>query len=239
MEAIKREITDYWTGRVEKFEALRMDELNSDMRRRWLDELNRYLPAGKGLDILDIGTGTGFFSFLLADQGHRVTGIDLTEEMIRGARRTAVRLELYPTFLVMDAEEPDFEQESFDAIVTRNLTSFLPNLPRAYEKWYGLLRRGGILINFDGDYHNVQADGTLPENHAHKDLTQAQNTAYAHISGALRAIQRPRPMWDLELLAEAGYRERRVDWDVYRRVYREIDRFFNPTPIFCLTAIKG
>lgn len=236
MEIIKREITDYWTGRVEKFEALRLDELNSNKRQRWLDELRRYLPAGKRLDILDIGTGTGFFSFLLAAEGHCVTGIDLTEEMIRGAKRTAVLLDLYPDFRVMDAENPDFAPGSFDAIVTRNLTTFLPNLPGAYKMWHGLLREGGVLVNFDGDYYYDQSGAPLPENHSHKDLTASQNAAYAHISGEMKAIQKPRPAWDVELLEQAGFRDISVDREVYRRVYREIDRFYNPTPIFCITA---
>ncbi len=236
MENLKKEIETYWTGRVEKFEALRLDELNSNKRERWLCELHRYLPAGKKLDILDIGTGTGFFSFLLAAEGHRLTGIDLTEEMIRGAEHSASLLGLYPAFLVMDAENPTFEPESFDAIVTRNLTSFLPNLPEAYRRWYDLLRQDGILINFDGDYHHGRSEAPLPENHAHKDLTAAQNAAYASIESELREIQQPRPGWDMALLAEAGYRECRVDRECYHRIYREIDRFYNPTPIFCITA---
>ena len=45
MNDIKREITDYWTERVEKYEALRVDELKSDKRERWLYELHRYLPT--------------------------------------------------------------------------------------------------------------------------------------------------------------------------------------------------
>ena len=238
MDGIKREITDYWTGRVAQFEALRLDELNSPMRGRWLRELRRHLPSGRALDILDIGTGTGFFSFLLSAEGHRVTGIDLTAEMIRGARRTAAQLKLSPTFLVMDAESPDFPPHSFDAIVTRNLTTFLPHLPEAYARWHGLLREGGVLVNFDGDYYFDRSDAPLPENHAHRDLTAAQNAAYARISDEMRHIQRPRPAWDMELLSRAGFRDCRVDRGVYRRVYREIDRFFNPTPIFCITATK-
>ncbi len=238
MENLKREIETYWAGREEKFEALRLDELNSDMRQRWLDELRRVLPAGRKLDILDIGTGTGFFSFLLAAEGHSVTGIDLTQEMIRGAERSASLLGIHPTFLVMDAENPAFEPESFDAIVTRNLTSFLPNLPEAYGKWLALLRRDGVLINFDGDYHYDRSDAPLPENHAHKDLTAAQNAAYAHIESELRAFQKQRPAWDMALLAAAGYRDISLDRGCYLRVYREIDRFYNPTPIFCITARK-
>ena len=238
MDELKRAIRDYWAGREEKFEALRLDEFNSDMRGRWLDELHRYLPEGRSLDILDIGTGTGFFCFLLAAEGHRMTGIDLTEAMIEGARHTAARLGMDPAFMVMDAEAPDFAPGSFDAIVTRNLTSFLPNLPEAYRRWHGLLREGGVLVNFDGDYHYARSDAPLPANHAHKDLTEAQNRAYARLADELKAVQQPRPMWDLPMLRQAGFRDIRVDRDCYGRVYREIDRFYNPTPIFCITARK-
>lgn len=238
MEEIKREIADYWTGRVNQFEALRMDELNSPKRQRWLDELRRYLPEWRPLDVLDIGTGTGFFCFLLMAERHRATGIDLSAEMIRGARRTGDLLGFQPAFYVMDAENPDFPEASFDAIVTRNLTTFLPHLPLAYRRWLKLLRPGGILINFDGDYNFSPSDAPLPKNHAHQDLTAAQNAAYAHISAELRAIQKPRPAWDEALLAEAGFRDISVDRAVYQRIYREIDRFYNPTPIFCITAMR-
>ena len=238
MEAIKREITDYWTGRVEKFEQLRLDELNSDKRGRWLDELCRHLPRGRKLNILDIGTGTGFFAFILAAQGHWVTGIDLTAEMINGARRTSVLLNLYPSFKVMDAEAPEFMPGSFDAIVTRNLTTFLPHLPEAYRRWRGLLREGGVLVNFDGDYYYDESEVPLPADHAHRELTADQNAAYAHISDALRAVQRKRPAWDVALLEQAGFRDIQVDTAVSPRVYREIDRFYNPTPMFCVTAIR-
>ena len=167
-----------------------------------------------------------------------MTGIDLTEEMIRGAKHSAKLLDLRPAFLVMDAENPTFEPESFDTIVTRNLTSFLPNLPEAYKKWHSLLRKGGILINFDGDYYHDHSHAPLPENHAHKDLTAEQNAAYAHIESEMRALQQPRPKWDMALLAGAGFHDCRVDRDCYHRIYCEIDKFYNPTPIFCITARK-
>ena len=53
---------------------------------------------------MDIGTGTGFFALLLAEQGHHVTGIDLTPDMIRKAKQIAEKLNLSVEFSVMDGE---------------------------------------------------------------------------------------------------------------------------------------
>jgi cyclopropane fatty-acyl-phospholipid synthase-like methyltransferase len=42
------------------------------------------------LDVLDIGCGTGFLSFLLAAQDHRVTGVDIASTMLARAREKAI-----------------------------------------------------------------------------------------------------------------------------------------------------
>ena len=128
MEPIKHEMKRYWSRRVEKFSALRCREFESEKHRQWMRELERHLPAGRSLDILDVGTGTGFFALLLAEKGHRVTGIDLTPGMIREAGRLSAELGLPARFLVMDAELPELPARSFDAIVTRKLTWTLPSL---------------------------------------------------------------------------------------------------------------
>ena len=86
MEEIKKEISSYWTGRSEDFARLREEELNSEMAELWLRELKRGLPEVEHLRILDVGTGCGFFTVLLAKLGHQVIGIDLTPAMIEKAK---------------------------------------------------------------------------------------------------------------------------------------------------------
>lgn len=237
-EKIKDEVTDYWTSRAETFNELKMQELNSDMRQKWLKELQKYLPARKGLKILDIGTGTGFFCFLLASEGHDLTGIDLTEKMILEARKSSEILGIPAEFYVMDAENPDFEDNSFDAIVTRNVAWTLPDLSKAYQKWHCLLKKEGVLINFDGDYSRESKPQNLPDNHAHAKITQAQWSAYEHLKTELRTISNPRPAWDVQLLRSAGFKEIILDEQVGDRIYSEINQFYNPTPIFAIAAKK-
>lgn len=235
---IKEEMTDYWSSRAEIFNELKIQELNSDMRGRWLKELQTYLPAKKGLKILDIGTGTGFFCFLLGAEGHDLTGIDLTEKMILEARKSSAILGIPAEFYVMDAEMPDFPDNSFDAIVTRNVAWTLPDLKKAYENWHNLLKEDGVLINFDGDYSRENDQQELPENHAHSKITQEQWSAYEHLKTELRPISNPRPAWDVQLLKSAGFKEIRLDEQVGDRIYSEINQFYNPTPIFTIAAGK-
>ena len=238
MEELKERMSDYWSWRVPSFSELRMKELNGKMRGRWMDEFVRYIPMDRPLKILDLGTGTGFFAILLGACGHSVTGIDLTADMIQEARRVAEALNIPAEFYVMDAETPSFPPDSFDVIVTRNLTWGLPHLQQAYRNWYTLLSDGGIFINFDADYCREKSDAPLPENHAHKGIPPQKTAQYEAFKAELRPLQQPRPLWDRELLAQAGFRDIQLDTEVYQRIYTEFDEFYNPTPIFMITAKK-
>ena len=98
-----------------------------------------------------------------------------------------------------------------------------------------------MLVNFDADYSAALEDGEeheLPENHAHKlvpDYMKAENDAITMEVGAYHG---PRPQWDVQLLIESGFERVTVDTGVYKRIYAEIDEFFNPTPIFTIAAYK-
>lgn len=74
------------------------------------------------LQILDVGTGTGYFAILLSQIGHQVTGIDLTDAMLKEARDNAALYQVPPTFQQMDAQKLAFLDQSFDVVISRNLT---------------------------------------------------------------------------------------------------------------------
>ena len=71
MERIKHRVTHYWSHRAEAFETQRLREYDSEKRERWLAEFRRYLPEGRPLRVLDIGTGTGFLPVCWQPKGMR------------------------------------------------------------------------------------------------------------------------------------------------------------------------
>ena len=236
METIKDRITDYWAQRAENFAEQRIREFASGKHALWMKEFEPFIPMDRRLKILDVGTGTGFFALLLADAGHRATGIDLTQNMVEEARKTAAELHIQADFYRMDAEAPRFEPETFDVIVSRNLTWTLPHLDAAYRAWHRLLKKGGLLLNFDADYCHEKKSRALPENHAHRQIPERLMEEYEEIREELKEGQKARPLWDQELLREAGFRDVSVDTGVWKRIYGDIDEFYNPTPIFRVAA---
>lgn len=237
---LKGRIATYWTARAASFGQLRRRELASARRQVWLAELTRHLPPAPAR-VLDVGCGTGFFTFLLAEAGYHVTGIDLTAAMIEQARAQAVEQDQAVRAAggavhleVMDAEAPHLPDSSFDAIVSRNLTWTLPHLPAVYRAWLGLLRPGGVMVNIDGDYTHASArlTGTGP----HAALAASQVDTYESLRQDMAALQRPRPSWDTELAAQAGFTQVSVDTSAWQRLYPPRGEFSNPTPVFVLVA---
>ena len=62
MNNIESRVQSYWTKRAHNFNIVRKNELNSSISERWREEIVHFLPEGKVLQILDVGTGTGYFA---------------------------------------------------------------------------------------------------------------------------------------------------------------------------------
>ncbi len=243
MDELEKSVEAYWTVRAPDFNTVRLNELQDPICDRWLGEMDRYLPQGRPLRILDAGTGTGYFALLLARRGHSLTGIDLTEAMLLQAAENAARLGLEIDFRRLDAQETGLPAGSFDAVVTRNLTWTLPEPEKAYREWRRLLKEGGTLLNFDADYaqnvrgENQKASYISKEGvYGHVGVTPALAAENARITLAMPASRHRRPAWDLVLAEEAGFSSFGADESAGRRILQERD--LADAPMFLLWAKK-
>ena len=236
----KERIVHYWEKRSSDFLTHKREELHSAMAERWMKEIRAQLPAGERLRILDVGCGAGFFSVLLAKEGHRVTGVDLTPDMIENAKILAAEENADCEFIVMDAENVDFPDGTFDVVISRNLTWTLPHVRRAYRDWVRVLKKGGVLLNFDANYglSDFTDVSSLPENHAHQTIGDDMMREFEEIKRQLPISSYSRPAWDLETLGAMKLQEFAVDLGISSRIYLEKDAFYNPTPMFMIRTRK-
>ena len=239
---MKQRVKDYWTQRSHDFGTVRKNELENEMGQRWLHEIERFLPEGRSLDILDVGTGTGFFAILLAEKGHRVEGIDLTPAMLEEARRLAKQRNLDITFREMDAQNLAYPDGTFDVVISRNLTWTLPDPERAYASWFRVLKPGGVLLNFDADYaahvrsHSVQNRKVAPDSpYGHVGMTDALQQENDAITLSMD-IGQARPEWDGEVLNRVGFQSCQTDTQVGKRLLGELD--LTTAPMFGIFARK-
>ncbi|MEU1477454.1 class I SAM-dependent methyltransferase [Streptomyces sp. NPDC005760] len=118
-----------------------------DVREAWAERLRGWLPESAS-DVLDLGCGTGSLSLLAAEQGHRVTGVDLSPAMVELARAKLAGRDA--VFLVGDAAVPPVGEQRFDVVLVRHVLWALPDPGRALRRWWGLLRPGGRLVLVEG-----------------------------------------------------------------------------------------
>ncbi|MFZ5648918.1 MAG: class I SAM-dependent methyltransferase [Bacillota bacterium] len=110
----------------------------------WRQILGRLGPGR--LSVLDVGTGTGFLAIILAEMGHRVTGIDWSDNMLAQARAGADKANLVVSFVEGDAEGLPFSDGEFDAVVARHLLWTLTDPERALSEWARVIKPGGRML---------------------------------------------------------------------------------------------
>ena len=72
-QMLENGMTNYWQDRSESYSDQNMAQLFSDKKAAWESLIFGQVTENRRLDILDIGTGPGFFAILSALRGHNVT----------------------------------------------------------------------------------------------------------------------------------------------------------------------
>jgi phosphatidylethanolamine/phosphatidyl-N-methylethanolamine N-methyltransferase len=123
-------------------------------RNRTVEHINQY--EGR---VLEVGVGTG----ISLPQYHRrlkITGIDLSPEMLKKARRRVVRNRLnhVEAVLEMDASDMDFPDNSFDVVVAMYVLTVVPDPIQVMRELERVCRPGGqvFVVNHFSQDHGVR-----------------------------------------------------------------------------------
>ncbi|NBE94497.1 class I SAM-dependent methyltransferase [Nonomuraea sp. KC401] len=185
-------ISSYWDATADAFDDEPDHGLHDpQVRAAWSGRLAEWLPAAPS-DVLDLGCGTGSLALLLAGQGHRPTGVDLSPRMVEQAERKLTSAGFTVPLLVGDAGDPPVAAgASFDVILARHLVWTLPDPEAALRRWLGLLRPAGRLVLVEGRWQSAQASDPYtpgapalrwPGGVTAQELTEALRAAGARVS---------------------------------------------------------
>lgn len=121
-------------------------------REAWRDLMREHLPASPS-DVIDLGCGTGTLSALLAEDRHRVRGLDFSPAMVEAARAKHAAAGHDVEVVVADAGDPPYADASADVVLVRHVLWAMPDPAEALRRWIALLRPGGRLVLVEGRWH--------------------------------------------------------------------------------------
>jgi ubiquinone/menaquinone biosynthesis C-methylase UbiE len=130
-------------GTREYFDAI--EDYRYNIYAPWMKQLIGF-DNYSGKRLLEVGCGTGSDSLQFARGGVVFTGVDLTPRSIEIARK---RFEVYQQqgeFVLSDAENLDFPDESFDVVYSFGVIHHTPDTERAATEIHRVLKRGGKAI---------------------------------------------------------------------------------------------
>jgi SAM-dependent methyltransferase len=149
---------EYVRRNVENWTRINAEYTDANARRAWADEEItwglwgtpedelRTLGAAAGLDIVELGCGTAYFSARLARAGARVVGVDPTPAQLDTARRMQAETGIHFPLVEAYAEDVPLPDASFDIVVSEYGASIWADPYRWIAEAARLLRGNGRLI---------------------------------------------------------------------------------------------
>ena len=146
-----------WKSEIDYTEFSR--EFFAEIDRRFFDSVRLFAPwktvpfdflidfeALKGKDVLEIGVGSGSHAQLLAARSKSFTGIDLSDFAVKSTSERMRCFQLNARILRMDAEQMDFDDNSFDFIWTWGVIHHSSSTRRILEQMHRVLKPQGEAI---------------------------------------------------------------------------------------------
>lgn len=192
---------------------------------------------------------------ILSEAGYTVTAVDYTEEMLEKAKENLGKYTKYGlervTLQRMDAQNLEFADETFDVVISRNLTWNLEKPEQAYQEWMRVLKPGGVLLNFDANWYGYLYDeekkkrtrqtGRKWKSSSSTTIICARTlTAWKTLRARCRSLRWNGRRGIQKVLESLGVCSIQTDSEIWKRVWSEEERLnYASTPMFLVRAEKA
>jgi ubiquinone/menaquinone biosynthesis C-methylase UbiE len=117
---------------------------------RLIDGFVRLSCLPPGARVIDLGCGSGTFTYLLKQRGYAATGLDISPKLLELARRKYPDLQ----FDEGDVEALPYEEASVDGVLLSGIVHHLPDPSLCAAEVMRVLRPGGRFVAFDPNRAN-------------------------------------------------------------------------------------
>ena len=243
-------IKSYWTKRALSYSEQNKAELECYKHNVWKHIILSNAPKKDILKVLDIGCGPGEFSIIMAEDGHDVTGVDITDEMLKQASENAKKYNVELSLKAMDVHNLEFEDDTFDLIISRNVTWNLTNPKKFFKECKRVLKNGGRMIYFDGNWYAFLydeesrlkkqiSDKKFEAKYGYKSDHSIDEIGLLDLAYNLPMSKNIRPQWDVENLPKFGLNIIKVDSNLNNLIWDEVEQLkYEATPMFMVVAGK-
>lgn len=114
-----------------------VDQLEKDL-------MKKVAQPQKGEKALDLGCGTGIYSYWLYEQGLKVTGIDISKNMLDVAKKKKHASDV--TFVHGDISKLPFADETFDLVISNIVLEFTHNPQEIVKEAMRVVKKDGRLV---------------------------------------------------------------------------------------------
>lgn len=138
----------------------------------------------KGRTIADIGTGTGFFAFRIANAGAKVIAIDIDPRAIEWVeaekRHYPAEVQILLETRLAAPENPNLKSEEVDVVLMVNTYIYLENRVAYFRNLRKGLKKDGRVIIIDFKEHETpigpKVEERIAQSQVHSELIQAGYT---------------------------------------------------------------
>ena len=131
-----------------------MNRFNDKVVNKTLKHLNRPPNAL----FMDAGCGMGDHSLRIAERGYRCVGVDLSETVLKTARKSAALrgLASRTSFVCQALEDLTFGDNTFDAVHCRGVLMHVPQWEKALASLCRVLKPGGRIAIMEANHRSLE-----------------------------------------------------------------------------------